>query len=529
MALGLLVVAALIWQFYPEASPSGTLARTREEGRASPGVDREPASERGETQPLTARTRIRGKGNLLLRILGPEGNPVSGNVYWATSPQAPVTSSLMAPEHGYPLPGSGVMQQPHEGSASLPIPPGHWTWLRVTGNRGWFASRYERVAPFAGPQELAIRLTPNKRGIHVFVVQDDLTTPAGRVPVRLMAATMDAPGQVKPLASGMTDELGYHHFDDLEPGSFLLLAPGADPALQMPYTQRVLLPDQVAMTEMALTLVVPRPRVSIELDVHADLAKLPQLPPKVYLKRQGDHLGELYPMQGVLVPGDQKLAFRVPIGKYEIGVLPLGRVGIDPRQTRIEVREGGQVFSLRLTGHRPKKEIQLVGLARPDFPVTVFPRTRTPLLDDEFALMFCGPYRWHLDKQLVALPNLICDLVVTGRTGYWLSKGAVNLAGSPLEVGLQPATQLKITWKHFPKGKGIQALLHVRTSGGVFYRVMSRRFAPEGGRMDPAFVATLIVPRGPVTLECQKEGGSAYWRRTLRARDSRQEVHVDGR
>jgi len=148
-------------------------------------------------------------------------------------------------------------------------------------------------------------------------------------------------------------------------------------------------------------------------------------------------------------------------------------------------------------------------------------------LDDEFALMFCGPYKWHLDKQITALPDLVCDLVVTGRTGFWLSKGPTSLAGARIQVNLQPATQIRVTWKHFPRGESTEALLHVRTRGSEFFRVMSRRFAPDGGRMDPAFVATVIVPRGPVAIECQNKDGSLHWRRTLQARESRQEVLVE--
>ena len=477
----------------------------------------------------SSRQAVKGPGKLKVFILGADSQPSPGKIYWLTSPTAPATSCLMAPEHGYPLPSSGVQQQSHDGEAQLDIPAAHWTWVRVTGERDGFASRYARIAPFSGEQRLEIQLDPNHRGIHAFVVQTDLTTPASEVSVRLLSAAMDAPDQLTLLATRKTDAWGYCYFEDLEPGSFLLLAPGVRRGAKMPYAQRVLLPDTVAMSEIALTLVVPEPRVSIQLDVNATLEKAPQLPPKLYLKRQNDHLGELYPMEGVLSAGAQKLSFQVPVGKYEIGVLPLGRAHIHPDQTTIDVVEDDQVFPVTVMGRMPKKEIRLDGLPRNAYPVTVFPRPSTPLLDDEFALMFCGPFKWQVDTQVTALPNMVCDLVVTSRRGFWLSKGPVSLAGPKIRVDLQPATQVSVTWKHFPHGMDLAALLHVRTSGSEFYRVMSRRFAPDGGRTDPAFVATLIVPRGPVTVECQKKDGSIYWRRTLQAKEFRQSVAVSDR
>ena len=112
LGFGMFVVAALIWQFYPEASLSETVAHAKEEGPESPDAKLDPGSKSAVASSLADRKEIRGKGTLLLRILGPEGKPVPGSVYWTTSPQPPATSSLMAPEHGYPLPGSGVMQCP---------------------------------------------------------------------------------------------------------------------------------------------------------------------------------------------------------------------------------------------------------------------------------------------------------------------------------------------------------------------------------------------------------------------------------
>ncbi|HHI81070.1 MAG TPA: hypothetical protein ENK02_13975 [Planctomycetes bacterium] len=498
-----------------------------------------PKSEEGEkgvagsrvlrkaTPSSVSRLRVR----ILGKDLGKKGEKPAGKVYWTTSPKAPVASSMMAPEHGFPLAKKGEFQRSLEGETVLEIPAGHWTWVRVfTVVEKKACSGYRLFPPFSGEKEFLFIPKPESRGVHVFLCRKDLETPVPHAPIRVFWMGTKTGGNWKLVRTVKTDGNGYVRVSQLQPGRFLLLGPGAKRDESLPYVQRFLLPDFAPMTEIPLSLVAHEKRFALVVEVHAGIEKGPHRAPKLFLKRRSDFMGELFPMKGVLAPGTQKVRFLVPLGSYEVGVLPLGRVAIPREQRNLEFRSPGQKFSLSAMERKKRTTVVLRGIGSRDFPVSVFPLPPGPVFDDEIALMFLGPYRWNLAEQWIPTPSGTFDCIVSGRTQSWLSRRPVAFGGDRVEIGLEPATQVQVNWKGVPWVVGKGASLEVRTEKRRFRRVFSRRLVPDGGRMEPSFVANLVVDRGRVSLVCRAfQTDKVLWRRSLELRGVRKVLEVVGR
>ena len=522
----MLVLAFFLWNGKKEKGrsqdplASSGIAPTKPLPALRKRSERQKEPKRQKTNRLGANFR-EGRSHLLLTIQSKEGKKLSGKVYWVEKKGPPVTSSMLAPEYGFPLPKNGVHIQSHQGEAHLEITSHHWTWLRVTGRfqKGRLACNYLRIPPFSGTKRKILLLDPTKRSVFVFLVHKDLETPVSHGEVRLFRQSMASMAVPSLVRKKKTDATGYVSFQGLEPGRFALLAPGAREQDKMPYVQRFILPAQASMTDLPLTLVQPETRYTLRLRVVADIKGAPKLPPKFFLKRKADQIGELYPMQGVLRSGSQELKFFVPLGDYELGALPLGRLRFSPGTNHFSFTRDQQVFPISVQEDSQQTYVELVGLGFGDFPVSVFPRPKEPLFDDQMALMFCGPFHWKLAKQMIPLPSGSFDFLVYGRSGTWVSQKTLQIDHpKTLRIPLVPATRLSLTWKKVPWKVGRRAVLQIRTSRRLSSRVLSRRFAPEGGRMDPAFVSTIVVERGPVTLTCfDSEQNNILWKRMFQA------------
>ncbi|GEM_PF-4694710 len=511
-------------------------------GEAKQGKGKETASAKGfeapEERPRSLRPggkehrkkRVSKKGRIRVRILAPEGAKVKGRVYWSTSLTAPIASSMMAPEHGFPLAKKGEMQRAMEREAVLEIPAGHWVWMRVFAVVDQkVSSGYRLFAPFEGKKEFVWTPQWESRGIHVFLCQKDLETPVPDALVRVFWMPTKTNASWELVRRLKTNGVGYAKAEGLKPGRFLLLGPGAQMEEGLPYVQRFLLPASAPMTEIPVTLVAPEKRFDLVLDVQAAIKRGPHKAPKLFLKREGDLMGELVPMKAVLGPGTQKVHFLLPLDDYEVGVLPLGRCYIPQDQRRISFQKPGQKFSLSVMERTKKSSIVLRGLTGRDFPVSVFPVPPSPVFDDQIALMFMGPYRWNLAKQWIPTPKGSFDLIVSGRMQSWLSKGKVAFGGDRVEVELIPATHIQVFWKGVSWALGKGAVLEVRTERRMFRRVLSRRLVPDGGRMVPAFVGNLVVDRGRVSLVCRDEASEkVLWERHLQMKTARKVLEIVG-
>ncbi|MFQ5507547.1 MAG: hypothetical protein ACE5F1_22515, partial [Planctomycetota bacterium] len=352
----------------------------------------DPSGDSEERSPEVAQA----PGLLHLRVLDANGAPARGNLHWTTSATPPQTSSMLAPESAYSLPPEASSME-HGGSADLTIPPGHWTWLRATG--AGFVSAYERLQPFAGEKELVVKLSPSTRGLHVFLLESDLARAAAHREVMVYHSDIRTGGPPAVVGRQETDAWGYARFRGLEPGGFLVCAPGTKPGAPPPHTARVILPAGMPTTEMPVTVVVPEKTYEIELKVTASFSKgLGPMAPKLYLKRLYRRMGQLFPAAGVVSKRTQVEKLRVPEGLYELGVQPLGSMRILSGPRAIDVKPGGErSFELLLEQNEVETEVTLHGL--PEYPVTVYPRPAEGIWDGNHDLYFCGPHRWRSNPQ----------------------------------------------------------------------------------------------------------------------------------
>ncbi len=491
--------------------PLGPAAQSPRETAPLP-TDKGTARTKKPTQPAPQRTKHVASGaSLSFRVVNPKGQPLPGKIYWAFSRTAPRTSRLMAPEFGFAL-SPGVEKRSHLGQGVLSVPEGRWTWLRVTGvEKKTIRSRYALVPPFEGKKELELRLDPEKRRIHVFLLQKDLVTPASRQEVRLYRKEG---GKVNLVQTQKTDSHGYLVFEEDKPGYFLVLAPGANLRDKAPYLGAVVMTPSVPIHKLAITLLVPEPRVKVDFLVHVGLPPSQGLPPKLFLKRMDGELGTLFPMPGILGKGKNRFSLEVPRGTYELSALPLGRIRIPKQNQILRIQKEGQKVELSLFAEGKKVPVTLKGLGYRDFPVSVYPRAARPLLDDELKMMFCGPYRWRIPKNLAAFPRGVFDVLAFGRFGTWISKRKHSSKEASMVVQLEPATLMDFVWRgELPRGS---AMMRVRNERGVFFRVLSKRLVPEGGGMFRALVGRLVLPRGRVQLDLM-EGDKVLWSRTFHA------------
>ena len=456
----------------------------------------------------------KGVSTLSFKVVGPGGGEASGDVYWVTSSRPPHCSRLMAPELGFRL-SSGVKKKRHKGEGQIQIPGGHWTWMRVSGReKGTRGFQYRLVPPFQGTKELLFQLRPKKRRIHVFLLHDDLMRPVKGKEIRLFSRMGP---KLSLLSTRKTNREGYVFLEADHPGDFLVLGPGVKPHDGPPFMTSLALRGESALNEIPITLVLKEPRITWNFEVDFKLPGSQGLPPKLFLKRLDGHLGELYPMPGMLRMGKNRFQFEVPRGHYELSALPLGRIAIPREFQYLDAKRDGQTTVLSLWTAGKQIPVKLKGLGYQDFPVTVYPRPLTPLLDDELKLMFCGPYRWHIPKNLAAFPRGVFDLLAFGRFKTWISKKRHSSKEANMEVQMVPACLVDVQLTGNLPLSVSKTVLFVRSEKGTFRRVMSRRLVPQGGAMVPAMIGRVVVPRGRVVLKIQA-AGRELWKKVFQAK-----------
>jgi len=534
-ALVLLLWAILFapWESDTRASEAG--------GRSLSGmaVDDAAQSERvssvGRTpaQPAVNRRRAvpdapRGPGLLELRIEREDGSPARGEVRWVVSREPPVTANELRAGPGAPF-GGDTQHAVHQGTASIRVPAGCWTWLEVTASGSRPLCAYERVPPFSGTLEKQIRLSASTRGIHVFVLESDFASPAKEQTVRLYSRSMKTGGPPTLLRSESTDGLGYVRFRSLEPGAFLACAPGAKPGDRPPRCWAFVMPANMSASEVVCTLVAAEPKVQVRLDVDAVFETTGRDAPKLFLRRLDDLAGGLHPMPGVLTAGKQEVVIGVPPGQYGVEVLPLGQLEVVLEDQVLQVpRTGSPRFKVGLAGRKDRIDVELVGISRKDLPVTVTPRPIGKLLNTGEELMFCGPYRWPRTIERIAAPSGDAFVVVSGRNRrFWISDKAVRFTGPRTRVNLVPATMVNVSSSRQPKAQA-KAIVAVHTRLGDDALLLKPMLFSVDGVDKLMFTGSIVVPEGDVRLEYEPDETSGKtWSRKIHAKGSVTSVRID--
>jgi hypothetical protein len=409
------------------------------------------------------------------------------------------------------------------GDSELQLDRDEWTWLRFRADNG--ASTFERVPPLRADARQILELPPRPR-MHVLVLASDWQTP--RADARVVFHHTDlAPGSSYPTLTTehRTDPAGVLVLDDLPKGRLVVATDGADPIEPPPATATVMWGYTEGDVGVVLVQAEPRFQLTLHVFLANGAATSPSaVRPKIFLTSVDDAAARHIPQQGVLAAGAQEVEFRVPPGRYQVGVLPGGEVNVLDGAI-VEVTAPSANASVSLVPNPSRTTLHLRGPGLSDPPLRVNLEPSNGLRHDDPDLMFVGPVHWQSAEASIPQCNEPCWVTCLGRQRAFISASPLLLNSPRIDAEMVPATCVSVSW--IQGAPGGQTLPHLIVTGREetgqdweaarpFERVA---MACPGGRT-PALLARIVVPFGRLRLEALA-GTRTVWTRECTA-DSRQ-------
>jgi len=516
----LAILILLAWSL--AGNPTSSEAAETADGTIGGKAARTPSSSKPGAKSRVPTTQ---GARLHVKVQDRAGKALPGRLVWIASSEHPDYLDPLLVELQGSLPEAAQTIE-HQGAVDLSISPNSWVWLRALGKDAMGLSRYARIAPFSGDQELDIVMDPERKGIHALVFKRDLSSRLAGADVKLFFRDMKTGGPPTQVAAAATDAHGYVVFRDLKEGSYSLCGPQAAPLDPPPKTQRVIFPPTLPRLEVPVTLVASARSQVLEIELQAQWKRRLSVAPKLFL-RPIDYQGELIPMPGVIQKGHQQVRFHVPEGQYELDLLPLGSLSLQCNPEILDTRKKGRAEALIWDGNT-ETEIRLHGVGTYNLPVHVH-----PLYEDSWRMrdsesLFLGRYHWRKLQQKVRGPKGKMRLLVSRQKQmYWLSRDLVAVKGPVLDVGLVRATRIEVHWLRRPGVDRDPFWIEITTSQGKQTVPCYPTLLPYQGQMKPGYKAVLFVPVGNWRLRCFDSGvAKALWERDVKCALARVTVLV---
>lgn len=506
LAAGLVALAA--WMLSGREGPAVPA------GHAAAGGDPAPAGD-----PPGDDVRV-----LTLEVRSGAGLPAEGRFAARTGADPRDLYTMLAADPNDEAPGSG---NAFRGSFDLHLAPGQHAWVRVVGSDGSVA--FVAAGPLARNEIRQLQLGGPDRGstIHAMVFAADGRSPAAGAVVQ--ATFLDAASnQQRDLGRLVADRQGRLTVVDLPPGRCVLRADGFRPGDGPPTVASVVIPGGAPRRDAVATLVVPAPRVLVEIDALVQAFGPEAGAPRLLLRRVDREVGRLFHAAQPLHEGAQVAQLTVPEGDYEPLVVPEGELRVTGADGLLRVAAPGPVrFALHFAPAAVRTQLRLEGLAATDLPARVFLQAADGPGVGEPERFF-GPPVWAAPAASVPVLPQPVQVVVQGRSGWFRSRDAVTLtAGAEPVAPLVPACRLTVRMLDWDPAADADALVVARVDGAI--QTVPLRLgliaAPAGQRL--ALVGEVALPRGRAVLECLRTSGEIVWRREVDA--SGAEVAVDVR
>lgn len=466
--------------------------------------------------------------SLTLEVRDPEGGEVQGILTWR-----PVQGSM---EPGSALPmirGSrdgDIRQQAFAGSAQLSVPRGQGVWLRICRQGMPRQGFHRRLAAVDAARTETIRIDPGERCLHIQVWNPQVLGPARSRTVRVFHRDIHAGSAPSLFREVQTDAHGYVCVSSLDAGAYLVVAPGAQLGDRAPHAAQAILPDRLPICEGLLSLVARPATQEVRLRLQADeVSKEPQsMSPKLFFRRLDDLSGSLFPVGGIVRSGKSVLSTRLPVGNYELDVLPLGSRELRSESLMVKVSAGQDAsMDVRVTRPQASTQLELVGVDAKHLPMTVHARPAGQEFVVDPSLLFLGPYRWR--RSSAAVGRMPGPHVLIGRGGgaCYISAAPVQLSGGKVQARMVPAASIRIRWTGEAARAQSVAVLTLRDDDGEQIVRMERSLLTGRAGSWPGHQAQVFVRVGAVSVACHDGNGELVWRRDVKADGPSVTLHVN--
>jgi len=455
---------------------------------------------------------------------------VAGSVTWVATPDARGSFDLL--ERSKSTHAAVIRETKHNGMIDLIVPSGKWIWLCITGDSGKGMPRmaYRRVAPFEGAKQLAIDFGVNGRRLHVFVLDEAMQSRAEHADLKVYKRNLQHGGPASFLRLATTDKFGYVCLDGLDAGLYVVVVGERGLETSFPHCARLVLPDGLPQLELYCTLVTPPPSVSVRFRINmSGLLRTTEaeVRPKLFLKSVGLRHGTVLPIGGTLENGITMRTVALPLGDYEIGVLPQGEVVFAQNSRFINVRSDCEVHLDLAKNHR-RTSLVLEGIGKREYPFRVYKRPAGYLWDGRADLLFVGPFSWRGPEWNVPQSEELCSVVALGRRSTWLSKSDVVLKGGRVRVSMRSATLLHLQVSDKTKSHDLLKGVEVTWVGGQKMVALRRKLYPANGIAGALLTGCIVVPKGAVMMRAYAQGSEAVvWSKQIHANRSRMAVSID--
>ncbi len=519
-----------------QPSDAGAVAASTEESRF--GASDTTVGARSKVPPRKSAAKdLASTGaefaTLHLEIVGPLMESAHGRIFWRSERDAPAVSDDLLPAQEVGASDSETHSKTFASRTEIRVPAATWTRLRIALAGPTPQTHFRYVEPFSGERRIRIVLRGVTRAIHVHLLSTDASKPAPRREIRLFSRDL-AKDAIEYRKALETNENGYAVFSGLQPGAYLVCAPGASPGDAYPYSKMFMMAGAQAWTEVNTTLVARPESVRVRMRVDAppkgfEMWTQVRPSPKLVLEGVDGLRSGAFPCRSTLTPGRSTVEFRVPAGSYRLRVVPLGSLRVAAGQELVVVRPSMQaVIPRRVDPPLRQIRVSLEGLEDRDFPVTVHPLPVDGVLDLRHERYFIGPYRWQRAVAKIYPPEEPARLLVSSmKRRFWIARSPCGFARGQEVVSLVPATQVFVFWER-KNQQDFEAVhlvvkLHDVTNIIIPHTILMR----QRGRDHRVLSAQFVVPRGRFTVSCERDSGAGeLWREVRNATEPRMSLRI---
>lgn len=430
--LGGAALTVAILAFSYARCAKGGLAERERPSRITPGG--EPASPR----EVVARTRLTEPEKLLVRVESPNIDQVHGRATWKASARALLNCD--------PLISPGNPQLEFDGHFAVPVPSSHWVWLRVETGVSPRKSFYRLVRPGGRVRHVTID-SGRRGGLHVFLREEDMLTPAKSGSLRLFARSLEKASVSESWRRLETDDVGYCHDLKISSGAFVICAPNASPGDQYPHATGMILGLRGNQGDAICLLAAKRRSEPVRFSIECGLASdLPR--PALYLTGIAPNLGKIIPLQhGAPARGRLDFTMNIAPGQYRVDALPWGLYDVVVSDGVLEIPAGrsSKVRATLTERGGARAVVRLIGIGRGQLPIRVTPRDPSRLKSSQHENVYLGPHQWARLTMRTPTVSEPVYLVAQNRHGSWISRRPETLKGT-VDVAMAPAARVFVKW-----------------------------------------------------------------------------------